>query len=211
LSKGDGEVFLVSAQGQSIRFKEEEVRAMGAAAAGVQGIKITGADDRIVAMDIVQPKGEALVISDIGLGKRVPMKDFPTQGRYGQGTVAMPVKGKSAIVGLLIADPDTKFVLVTSKGGGRVAKLDEAPKRSRTARAGTVVTPKPNELVERVVAMTPRFEVQLPEPPKPAKPVGAKVKLKVLPATKLSKTKSKAKKSKTPVAIKGKKVKQRVR
>lgn len=171
LSQGNGEVLLVSALGQSIRFKDEEVRAMGAAAAGVQGIKLVATGDAIVAMDIVEPKSEALLISDQGLGKRVPIKDFPTQGRYGIGTTAMALKGKNRLVDMLIAAPDSKFVLITAKGGGRVAKLDEAPKRSRTARSATVVALKPGDVVERLVAMMTRPEIILPELPKPkAKP-----------------------------------------
>ena len=200
LSKGEGEVLLVSALGQSIRFKEEEVRAMGAAATGVQGIKLVGLGDTVVALDIVEPKSEALLISDLGLGKRVPIKDFPTQGRYGIGTVAMSLKGKSRLVSMLIAAPDAKFVLVTVKGGGRVARLDEAPKRGRTARGGPVVALKPGDAVERLAAMVARPEIVVPEPPKPKtkrpKVVRAVVKGKKRPA-------------KTPVKASGGKAKRK--
>ncbi|HLB46296.1 MAG TPA: DNA gyrase subunit A [Anaerolineales bacterium] len=164
LSEGSDEVLLVSAFGQSIRFKEAEVRAMGTGASGVQGIKLSKPGDTIVAMSVVDPKGEAFLITDVGIGKRVPMKDFPTQGRYGVGTIAMAVKGKSKLVGAVIGTPDDKLVMLTTKGGARLTKFDEAPKRGRPARGGTVLKLKPGDAVEGLVPFAPRLVIAAPEP-----------------------------------------------
>ncbi|MBI3240684.1 MAG: DNA gyrase subunit A [Chloroflexi bacterium] len=165
LSNGNDEVLLISALGQSIRFSETEVRAMGAGAAGVQAIKLAKPGDVIVAMSVVDPKAEAFIITDVGMGKRVPLKDFPTQGRYGVGTMAMAVMGKAKIVGAAIGSPNDKLVMMT-KGGARVGKFDEAPRRGRPARGGTVIKLKPGDAVEAILPFLPRLEVALPEPPK---------------------------------------------
>ncbi len=187
LSSGADEVLLVSGQGQSIRFKEAEVRAMGPGAAGVQGIKLAKPGDGIVALNVVDPKGEALLLTDAGLGKRVPLKDFPPQGRYGVGTIAMAVKGKSKMIGVVVGAPGDKLVLLMGKGGGRLIKFEDAPRRSRTARSGAVATLKPGEVIEGLTPFVTRFVIPLVEPPKakkkaakPGKPRKAvKVKAKV--------------------------------
>ncbi|HLF01188.1 MAG TPA: DNA gyrase subunit A [Anaerolineales bacterium] len=159
LSNGSEDVMLVSALGQSIRFNEGEVRAMGPAAAGVQGIKLSKPDDAVVAMGMTAPQDEVFLISNEGLGKRVPLKEFPVQGRYGVGTVAMALKAKNNLVGAVIGSPDDKLVIVTAKGGGRLAKFDEAPKRGRAARGATVIALKAGDAVEGVVALVEKFEM----------------------------------------------------
>jgi DNA gyrase subunit A len=166
LSKGDDEVLLISALGQSIRFSEIEVRAMGAGAAGVQAIKLAKPGDAVVAMNVVAPKAEAYLITDTGFGKRVPLKEFPTQGRYGVGTIAMNVS-KAKIAGAVIGKANDKLTMMTAKGGARVARFDEALRRGRPARGGSVIKLKPGDAVEAVVPFVPRFEP--PEPPKPQK------------------------------------------
>src|SRR6185503_1178666 len=86
VEKGD-EILLSSAKGQSIRFKESDVRAMGRAAGGVRGMKL-GAGDTIVGADVV-PKGkegdkmEVLVVSRNGYGKTTTTTEYKTQGRGG--------------------------------------------------------------------------------------------------------------------------------
>ena len=167
LSKGDNEVLLISALGQSIRFSETEVRAMGPGAGGVQAIKLSGLGDVIVAMNVVDPKGEAFIITEAGFGKRVPLKDFPTQGRYGVGTLAMNVSGKARIVGAVIGEANDKLTMMTAKGGARVVKFDEAPRRGRPARGSGVIKLKPGDAVESLIPFVPRFEPPVAEAPKP--------------------------------------------
>ncbi|MBI5291081.1 MAG: DNA gyrase subunit A [Chloroflexi bacterium] len=170
LSSGSDEVLLVSALGQSIRFKEAEVRAMGTGAAGVQAIKLTRPGDAIVSLNVADPKAEALLITDVGTGKRVPLKDFPTQGRYGMGTVAMAVPGKARIVSAVTGNADDKVTFITAKGGARLGKFDEAARRGRAARGGAVVKLKPGDAVEAVIPFVAAFEMPAaPEPARPAK------------------------------------------
>src|SRR5262249_56749646 len=73
LTNGSDEILLVSALGRAIRFKEEEVRAMGLAAAGVMGIKPGERDDRVIGLAVAGPKAEVRLITDLGLGERTPV------------------------------------------------------------------------------------------------------------------------------------------
>jgi DNA gyrase subunit A len=179
LTTGADEIILVTSLGRAIRFKEEEVRAMGLSAAGVMGIKPGERDDRVIGMDVAAPKAEVFLISDLGMGKRTPMKDFPTQGRYGMGVTGGSLAGKQKLVGMLVAGPDDRLTVITSKAGGKVLKFDAAGRRGRAARGSTIVKLKGGDAVERVVPMLPSFSLPEREAPpapkvKPGKGGGAK-------------------------------------
>ena len=96
VEKGD-EIFLSSAKGQSIRFKESDIRAMGRAAGGVRGMKLSQGDT-IVGADVV-PKGakdlEVLVVSRNGYGKTTPVTEYKTQKRGGSGIRTIKVTPKT--------------------------------------------------------------------------------------------------------------------
>ncbi|MBU4224837.1 MAG: DNA topoisomerase 4 subunit A, partial [Chloroflexi bacterium] len=79
LTDGSKEVLLATAQGMAIRFSEEEVRPMGLAAAGVNGIKL-GVGDEVIGCQVLPASGEVFLIASDGKGKRVEVKDFPAQG-----------------------------------------------------------------------------------------------------------------------------------
>jgi DNA gyrase/topoisomerase IV subunit A len=168
LTNGSDELLLVTSGGRGIRFKEDEVRPMGLAAAGVMGIKPGDHGDKVVALDVVTPKGEVFMITDAGMGKRTPVKEFPTQGRHGVGVTAAQVVAKQRLVGMVIGAPDDKLVVVTSKGGGKSLKLDAAGRRGRAARGSSIVKLKDGETVLRVVPLRDQF--RLPDEPEPAAP-----------------------------------------
>src|SRR6185312_482050 len=91
VEKGE-EIFLSTAKGQSIRFKESDIRSMGRAAGGVRGMKL-GAGDIIVGADVIPKKGakdaEVLVVSKNGYGKTTPVSEYKVQNRGGSGIKTM--------------------------------------------------------------------------------------------------------------------------
>ena len=60
---------------------------MGMAAAGVNGIKL-GVGDEVIGAQVLPGPGEVFLVASDGKGKRVELKDFPLQGRYGKGVIA---------------------------------------------------------------------------------------------------------------------------
>ncbi|OGY88793.1 MAG: DNA gyrase subunit A [Candidatus Komeilibacteria bacterium RIFCSPLOWO2_01_FULL_45_10] len=102
-SGGKDNVILVTAQGQAIRFREENVREMGRGAAGVRGIKIKKTGDEVVGMDILdQGRASAdeqlLVVMSNGFGKRTSLKEYKVQGRGGSGIKTASVTAKTGPV-----------------------------------------------------------------------------------------------------------------
>jgi DNA gyrase subunit A len=87
LTHGKDEVLLVTSNGMAIRFKEREVRAMGMVAAGVIGIKLQKGV-RVVGAEVVPQAGDVFLLASDGTAKRITLKNFPVQGRHGQGVQA---------------------------------------------------------------------------------------------------------------------------
>jgi DNA gyrase subunit A len=209
LTSGRDEILLATSGGRAIRFKEEEVRPMGLGAQGVMGIKPGERDDRVIGLDVVDPKADALLITDAGMGKRTALKDFPTQGRYGVGVTAAGLSGKQKLVGMRIGFPDEKAIAVTSKGGAKVLKFEDVSRKGRPARGSGVISLKANEMVVRVTAFLGAF--QLPEveaAPAPQKTAGTnppKARPKVKTPTAITKAQKKSKPSSRRPPARGKK------
>ena len=142
LADGKKEVLLVTALGMAIRFNEEDVRPMGLAAAGVNGIKL-GVGDEVIGMQVLPQTGDLFLIASDGKGKRVEVKDFPAQGRYGKGVIAWELPRGVKLAGLGIGKPNTIVTLHLIKAAPKMARLDEASLRKRSAvRGDTVVEVK---------------------------------------------------------------------
>jgi topoisomerase-4 subunit A len=84
-SDASKELLLVTKNGMAIRFKEQEVNAMGRVATGVRGVALKAGDEVISALWVDGDEGEVIVVSDKGFGKRSLLMDYPIQGRGGKG------------------------------------------------------------------------------------------------------------------------------
>lgn len=116
-SSGNNEIILTTAEGKTIRFREEEVRPMGRDTVGVNAIKLVNNNDYVVGMDLVDPGADLLIITANGIGKRTPLEEFPTHGRYGQGVIAMRIGDKSGrIVATRVVKGNDEVMLMTTSG-----------------------------------------------------------------------------------------------
>lgn len=120
---GGDDVVMTTADGQSIRFKESDVRPMGRNASGVRGLKLKDEKDRIVGMDVIPKESkdmELLVLSQNGYGKRTSLKQFKVQKRGGSGMKAMKVTEKTGnIVGAIVCSMENveqDLILTSQKG-----------------------------------------------------------------------------------------------
>ncbi len=122
------EISLVSAKGQSIRFKESDVRQMGRTAAGVHVMKL-GKGDLIVSADVLEKKNakaEILVVMENGYGKTTPAKEYKVQKRGGSGIKTAKVTTKTGnVIGAAIVSEEDKIdgELVVMSKKGQVIKL----------------------------------------------------------------------------------------
>lgn len=123
-STGKDDIIVVTANGQAIRFKEKNVRAMGRSASGVRAIKLKG-NDEIVGMDIIidgkaDQNEQLLVVMNKGFGKRTYLTNYRIQGRGGTGIKTAKITPKTGkissgfIVNAKLEQED--LVVISDKG-----------------------------------------------------------------------------------------------
>ncbi len=94
------QIMLFTEEGMAIRFDQADLRPMGLIAAGVNGIKLKGTDRVSAAVVVDERDFCCLATSDWGLGK-IPLSEFPKQGRYGQGVKAIRLNPDEKLVGAI--------------------------------------------------------------------------------------------------------------
>ncbi len=115
-TNGDKELIVVTKQGMSIRFSENDCRNMGRTAGGVRGIKLRN-DDIVVGMEAVEDDRNILIVSEKGYGKITNMSEFKQQNRGGIGIKAYKVTPKSGMIaGMSMVKENEELMLVTSEG-----------------------------------------------------------------------------------------------
>ncbi|MGA4579314.1 DNA gyrase subunit A [Limisphaera sp. VF-2] len=113
---GQDEVMLITRQGMSIRFAEEEVRPMGRVAAGVRGILLEEGDE-VVSLAVVRPEATLLVVGENGVGKRTPFDEYRAQSRGGKGIITMNTTERTGgVVGALAVRDQDQLMLITARG-----------------------------------------------------------------------------------------------
>ncbi|MFD1470453.1 DNA gyrase subunit A [Hymenobacter caeli] len=114
----NAEVVLALRSGRAVRFNEGKVRAMGRAAAGVRGITLADADDRVVGMVcIADPTQELLVVSEHGYGKRSALDEYRITNRGGKGVRAMNVTDKTGALVAIKDVNDGDDLMIINKSG----------------------------------------------------------------------------------------------
>ncbi|MDP9020000.1 MAG: DNA gyrase subunit A [Actinomycetota bacterium] len=115
-TNGDDDIFMVSRAGMTIRFAEDEVRAMGRAAAGVRGMKLRS-DDEVVSCDVARDDGDILMVTDAGYGKRTKLERFNAQARGGQGVKGIKLTARRGrVVAAFMVGLDDEIILIASGG-----------------------------------------------------------------------------------------------
>lgn len=117
--KGD-DVMLATRDGQSIRFKESDIREMGRTAGGVRGIKL-GKNDEVIGVDVIKKEkkdGYFITMSANGFGKKTSLKEYKTQGRGGSGIKTAKVTSKTGglIVGKVLTGDEEELIAMSKKG-----------------------------------------------------------------------------------------------
>jgi len=115
-SDGKGEIFIGTRNGMAIRFPEDDVRPMGRTAYGVRGITLRD-DDVVVAMEVVQPVGAMLTVTEHGYGKRTEMDEYRVQSRGGVGVINIATSTRNGqVVGVSYVQDGDEALLITQQG-----------------------------------------------------------------------------------------------
>jgi DNA gyrase subunit A len=113
---GDDDVFIVTSSGMTIRFSEQDVRAMGRDAAGVRGVRLKP-EDEVVSCDIARDEADILIVTDAGYGKRTKVDRFNSQARGGQGVRGIKLTAKRGrVVAAFMAGLEDELLLISTSG-----------------------------------------------------------------------------------------------
>jgi len=116
LTDGLQELILSTAEGQSIRFKEEQVRSTGRGTYGVVGMRLDEGDV-VVSMEILSLGADILTVAEYGLGKRTEVGEYRITSRGGKGVITMRTTDKTGrVVGVQQVTEDDQLMLVTNAG-----------------------------------------------------------------------------------------------
>ncbi|HPS21292.1 MAG TPA: DNA gyrase subunit A [Candidatus Paceibacterota bacterium] len=140
--KGD-EVMLATSNGQSIRFKESDVREMGRTAGGVRGMKL-GKSDEVISVDVIKKEhkdGFFLTMSANGLGKKTGLKEYKVQKRGGSGIKTAKVTPKTGklIVAKVLTGAEEELIAMSKKGQVIRTVLKDIPSLGRQTQGVTIM------------------------------------------------------------------------
>jgi DNA gyrase subunit A len=116
MTTGQDEIVLITHDGMSIRFHEEEMRDQGRDTVGVWGIRLEQGD-YVVGAAVVNKDAQLLVAGENGFGKRTSFEEYRVQSRGGKGIITMKTTEKTGgVAGALTLRDTDEIMLITNKG-----------------------------------------------------------------------------------------------
>ena len=116
LTDGTKDIILVTKNGMSIRFNEEDVRPLGRVSMGVRGIKLDK-DDVVIGMGAFIEDTSLLVVTERGFGKRTELEEYKVQTRGGKGILTYRVTEKTGkIAGMKLVNEKDDIMMISSDG-----------------------------------------------------------------------------------------------
>lgn len=150
LTTGLNEIVLITHEGMSIRFNEEELRDQGRNTVGVWGIR-PEAGDFVVAAALVDPDSMLLVAGENGIGKRTSFDEYRVQARGGKGIITMKTTEKTGgVAGALTVRDNDELMLITNKGKMVRTRVAEIRETGRNAQGVILIDMKDSENLQAI-------------------------------------------------------------
>ncbi|MBE9472023.1 MAG: DNA gyrase subunit A, partial [Chloroflexi bacterium] len=149
------DLIVVTEQGQALRFREDTVRPMGRAAAGVKAIKLA-LGDRVASVCIVEPEADLLIVTTKGYGKRTSLSEFSVKGRHGKGVRCLGGKRErtGVIAAARVVCSDDEVTLISAGGMLLRTRVADVPRMGRAARGAKVMGLKRGDEVASVAVVS---------------------------------------------------------
>jgi len=120
MSSGKDDIILVSKSGHAIRFNEKLARPMGRGTAGVKGMNVAAKGNEVLSLDVVDHadrKGELLVVTENGYGKRTSISEYPIKGRGGKGVLTAKLTAKKGgLAGARVVREGQELIFISQTG-----------------------------------------------------------------------------------------------
>ncbi|MEY2608793.1 MAG: gyrase subunit [Verrucomicrobiota bacterium] len=165
LTNGSDEVVLITHNGMSIRFHEEEARDMGRNAVGVWGIRPADGDE-VVGIAKVVPDAMLLVAGSNGIGKRTGFDAYRRQSRGGKGIITMKTSDRTGdVIGALTVHESDEVMLITTGGQMVRIRVSEIREAGRNTMGVKLINLIEGEKLQDIAPVVSQEEMEESEPP----------------------------------------------
>jgi DNA gyrase subunit A len=162
LTTGLNEIVLITHEGMSIRFNEEELRDQGRDTVGVWGIR-PEPGDFVVGAALVDPDSMLLVAGENGLGKRTGFDEYRIQSRGGKGVITMKTNEKTGgVAGALTVRDADELMLITNKGKMVRTRVAEIRETGRNAQGVKLIDLRESENLQAIAPVVSDAEEDEP-------------------------------------------------
>ena len=111
------EILMVSHEGLTVRFREEDARAMGRDTSGVRGMDVSGKNNYVLAMDVARPGQDLLVVTENGYGKRTAIDEYRLTSRGAKGVKTINfTEDKGLLAAALVVKEHQDLVFISQNG-----------------------------------------------------------------------------------------------
>jgi DNA gyrase subunit A len=173
LTNGNNEIVLITKEGMSLRFHEEQLRDQGRNTVGVWGIR-PEKKDHVVANAIVDPNSMLLVAGENGIGKRTAFDDYRRQSRGGKGIITMKTGEKTGdVVGALTVRETDEIMLITTKGQMVRTRVKEIRETGRNTMGVKLMDLRGTEKLQAIAPVVSHAQEEAESEAEPA-PAGEK-------------------------------------
>jgi DNA gyrase subunit A len=170
LTDGLNEIVLITHEGMSIRFNEEELRDQGRNTVGVWGIR-PEKGDYVVAAALVNNEAKLLVAGENGIGKRTAFEEYRTQSRGGKGIITMKTTDKTGgVAGALTVRDADELMLITNKGKMVRTKVAGIRETGRNAQGVILINMREGETLSGIAPVVSNEDEEAPESAEPDGP-----------------------------------------
>jgi DNA gyrase subunit A len=172
LTDGNNEIVLITKDGMSLRFHEEQLRDQGRNTVGVWGIR-PGKGDHVVANAIVDSNAMLLVAGENGIGKRTSFDDYRRQSRGGKGIITMKTGEKTGdVVGALTVRESDEIMLITNKGQMVRTRVKEIRETGRNTMGVKLMDLRNSEKLQAIAPVVSQAEEEAQTAEAPASDKG---------------------------------------
>ena len=150
---GKSDIIVATRNGKSIRFDENQVRAMGRPAKGVRAINLMEGDV-VVGMEQApndSPQPDVLSVCENGFGKRTEFSEYKRQNRGGMGVITIKTSERNGkVVGIKLVDESKDLMIVTEKGMTIRVRCEDIRSVGRNAQGVTLAKMEPGDKIARI-------------------------------------------------------------
>jgi DNA gyrase subunit A len=120
MTSGKDDIIMVSKSGHAARFSEKQARPMGRGTAGVKGMNVSDKGNQVLSLDVVDHqdrKGELLVVTENGYGKRTKISEYPVKGRGAKGVLTAKLTAKKGgLAGARVVREGQELLFISQSG-----------------------------------------------------------------------------------------------